>query len=231
MTVSVLVPFGGTCEWRQRALDWTRARYEELGWEVVVGRGDADEWRKADAVAEALQRARGDVLVVADADCWSCDIAAAVELVEQGTPWVVPFMRVYRLNQRATESVYEGEELSHRLSRARPPYRGVMGGGIVVIDRDLYAQLPLDRRFVGWGGEDDSWGWALRTLIGEPTRLNAHLWHLWHPSLAPTRAGDYGNPDNNALAGRYKDAWQQPDVMRTIVEEARWESNASSSKT
>lgn len=228
MTVSVLIPFAGECPWRLRALDWVRAHYEQLGWEVIIGQGDPGAWRKADAVADALSRATGDVLVVADADCWSNDIETAAAIVNDGTPWSVPHTRVYRLNQGATEKVYAGEEPSSALWRARPPYRGVMGGGIVVIARDVYDDIPLDRRFVRWGGEDDSWGWALRTLVGEPERLTAHLWHLWHPSVAPPNA-TRDNPPNNALAGRYKDAWQDRDAMRAIVEEARWESNASSS--
>ena len=47
---------------------------------------------------------------------------------------------------------------------------------------DAYDQAGgFDPRFVGWGGEDTSLGAALTTLVGPPARLEASVWHLWHP--------------------------------------------------
>lgn len=225
--ISVLIPFGGDCEWRARALEWTRSRYAVLGWEVLVGDGNVDEWRKADAVQDALRRAHGDILVIADGDCWCDDLEVSVAAVEADAAWSVPFLHVHRLNQAATEQVYAGAELNTKLEIDRATYRGVMGGGVVVIHRDVYEQIPMDRRFVDWGGEDDCWGWALRTIVGEPERCDGPLWHLWHP-LAKPADGRYANEASVVLAERYEAAWQDPAAMRTIIEEARWESNASS---
>lgn len=231
MAVSVVVPFAGDCEHRARALAWTRQRYEQFGWEVVVGQGDAEEWRKADAVTDALERAAGDTLVVADCDVWSNEIEPAVHAVERGAPWVVPFRQVYRLNRASTEKIYEGDEFSARLLRARPPYRGVIGGGIIVLTRELYGRVPLDRRFVGWGGEDLSWGYALRTLAGEPVRLGAHLWHLWHPPQVRPSEQRRWNAGNTALYRRYAKARSNPDLMLELVKEATCPHPESTSTT
>lgn len=227
MAVSVLIPFAGHCEHRARALAWVRERYEALGWEVVVGRGDETEWRKADAVADALPHATGDVLVIADGDVWSDAIQTAVE---QDAAWVVPFTQVYRLNRTSTEKVLAGEEFSTRLTKDRPPYRGVIGGGIVVLRRDVYERVPLDHRFIGWGGEDLSWGHALRALAGDPLRLGAHLWHLWHPPQTRPSPRQW-HAENRALYSRYARLRKNPDEMAELVKEATWRNPASISTT
>src|SRR5262245_52133337 len=83
--ISVLIPFAGNNEWRLRSLQWVARRYRELGWEVVTGRGNPARWCKAEAVDDALDRAHGETLVVADADCWSNGIRIVAETVDTRT--------------------------------------------------------------------------------------------------------------------------------------------------
>ena len=77
--VSVLVPWRETPD---RAPLWAylRAKWTSTfpNWEIIEGSCPDGPWRKGLAVADALTRARGDVLVVADADVWTDGVAEAV---------------------------------------------------------------------------------------------------------------------------------------------------------
>lgn len=217
MTVSVIVPRAGDCPHREAAWQWLRPRYAD--YEIVEGHTSTRPWCKADAVRDALGRATGDTLVITDADVWSAATHDAIQAVVDGAQrWSVPFIRVYRLNRDATSRVLGGEEPNARLKRAKPPYRGTIGGGVVVLRRDLYDECPLDSRFIGWGGEDVSWGYALRTLAGKPFTPAAHLWHLWHP---PQKISDgkFERPESTELTARYRRAFNDVDAMRALVGE------------
>ncbi len=144
----------------------------------------------------------------------------AVDAVEAGAPWAVPHIGISRLTEAATAQVLAGIDPDTLEPEAleEPPYRAHPGGGIVVIRRDVYEQVPLDPRFIGWGREDDSWGLALKTLIGRPVHLRGRLWHLWHPPQPrPTRT--HGSDDNEALYQRYRAANHAPARMAALIEE------------
>jgi hypothetical protein len=214
--VDVIVPFAGDCPHRRRALAWTTGRYEAAGLHTIVGYGDEHQWRKATAVADALDRSEAEIVVIADADVW-CDggLGAAVTAVEQGARWAMPHWNVCRLTEPGTTAFMAGE-------RERPEieeqHTGAAAGGLVVMRRDTYEKVPLDPRFVGWGGEDQSWAYALRTLVGEVTRLRAPLWHLWHPP-APRRSRRRGSEANQALHARYFEALFDVEAMGALIAE------------
>lgn len=217
MTVSVLIPWRATDEWRTRALAWTTERYRSFGWEIVLGRCSGP-WCKPAAVADAERRSHGDVLVVADADVWTESIEQAVHDVGSGLhAWIAPGQRVIRLNGEGTEQVYNGEPFGSRLRRERF-HRFVVGGGVTVIDREVYRDVPLDPLFVGWGGEDIAWGWALRTLVHPAVQYRSILWHLWHP---PAEDNGNANAVTEARAGAYRDALSSRSAMRALIEEGK----------
>lgn len=215
--VSVLVPLagGGT---RGDVWDWLRQRWrdEHPGWQVEVGTDARPLFSKGLAVRRAFQRAEGDVLVIADADCLvpSRYLDDAVERVERGTPWVMPHAVVQRLSPRATAHILNGQvrddrEWANGVYRTHP---AVVGGGFVVLHRDAYVEVDgIDPRFLRWGGDDLSFGWALDLLVGPHVQLSAHLYHLWHEP-GPRRRGV---PTlNECLAGAYREAFEDRDVER-----------------
>jgi hypothetical protein len=168
--------------------EWVRASAES-GRVVVVDDEPPQTvaWCKAEAVSAAidgLDTQGCGVVVVHDADVVVAGDAlrAAVAVVEDGAPWAMPHLNVHRLSDEATSRYMAGRAAG---TLVRPPYKGVKGGGIVVVRRDVWETCPIDRRFVGWGSEDEAWGWALHALYGEPWRGDADLIHLWHPHAAP----------------------------------------------
>jgi hypothetical protein len=186
---------------RIAAWAWLKARYQTLfpDWQLLEGRSHAAMWRKGEAVDNALTRATGSVLVIADADCVVPEAALreAVALVESGVPWVVPHRTVSRLNPRQT-----AEWLADPVSTERPPptgdlfrpaYTGVAGGGIVVIERSDFAAVGgIPKTFCGWGAEDESLALILDTMLGPHRRLDTPLVHLWHPP-APKNVSNHRN--------------------------------------
>lgn len=222
MSVAVLIPWRGGCPHRIAALGWVLARYVALGWPVIVGNHGEGPWRKALAVRAALERTDADVLVLADADCWTGGVLEAVERVEAGAAWAVPHRGVYRLTRAATAAWLAGERWADLADAplAEAPYRGFEGGGVTVVRREAYEACPLDPRFAGWGGEDETFGWALRTLYGPALRPTGYapLVHLWHPE--PQRATrSFGSLVGRDLRKRYARALNDPVAMTALLEE------------
>lgn len=231
-TVSVVIPYAGTCPHRESAYAWVRARLAAAhpAWEVVVG-GGGDPWCKAAAVEDGLSRASGDVLIVHDSDVWT-DLEPAVGAVVAGAPWARPHGQVYRFAQAASERIINGDEPAQVATESsvltEPAYHGWDGGGVVVLRRDDYQRAPLDRRYIGWGSEDDSWARALSTIVGPQVQFEAPLFHLWHP-VQPRLTRIVGSKASRDLWGRYKAATWHADRMAALIAEGRPDGSPSGS--
>jgi len=207
----VIVPFAGSCPHRVKALDWVRSRHK---WPVVIAQGGCP-WVKADAIRPVIEASSADVLVIADADCWTDGLEEAVTAVELGAPWAKPHRNVLRLTEKSTRLFMAGEEWSEL---DQPVYRGVAGGGFVAARKETLLDVPMDPRFVGWGQEDIAWAIALHTLAGPAWVGDADLVHLWHPPQE-RMSRMWGSTGSRRLLRRYVGAKGKPDVMRSLIEE------------
>lgn len=217
MTVAVLVPYRGSCPHREAAWAWVRDRYtsEHPGWGIIIGSPPDGPWCKAAAISDALRQTDADQIVIADADVWVDNLNEAVDMLDEH-PIVIPHLVLKRLDEATTRRFLAGESCCH--SYDRTPYIGRMGGGISVIRRETYEQVPMDPRFVGWGQEDDSWAIAFTTVIGRPERLRADMIHLWHPPQ-PRKNRSTGSVEGHQLQERYETARQDADAMRALLAE------------
>lgn len=185
----------------------------------MVGMDVDGPWCKAAAIAAALDWSTSDVVIVADADVWPADpdeIRRCIEALD-GHGWAIPHGDVHRLDQEATGTLITTG--TPGAGRAQRPYWGTAGGGIVALRRDTYIGCPLDRRFVGWGQEDESWAMALAALHGQPWRGRSDLWHLWHPPQERLNRR-VGSAEGQQLQRRYRAARRDPAAMRALIEEA-----------
>lgn len=222
MSAAVLIPWRGGCPHRTLALKHIIRHYTATlpGTPVELGVAAATApWCKAMAIADALRRTTADLLVIADADVCTEELAPAIAAVGAGAAWAIPHKGVHRLTEAATGRYVAGAVLQG-LALAEPAYRGVEGGGIVVLTRETYEACPLDARFEGWGSEDESWGFALRTLFGAPWRSNGALVHLWHPPQ-PRATRARGSDDSWELRKRYARAQGNAAAMAALIEEGR----------
>jgi len=223
MNVSVLVPWRPGCPHRAAAWEWVQERTAATGWELVTGTCADGPFNRSEAILDAAGRASGDVLVVADSDIWCDGIPAALEQVDEHG-WAIPHELIHRLSATATLEVLAGADWRHLpLSTDNPqdrrPYRGHETGTLVVLRADVLRDVPPDRRFVGWGQEDDAWSLALRLLVGPPWRGTADLVHLWHPAQ-PRLSRAVGSLEGKQLLARYRAA-RTPSLMTRLLEEAR----------
>lgn len=234
VTIEVIVPWRGGCPDRERAFAWLLGRWTRAGWRVTVAedpRTTDAPWVKADAVMPAAHGSTADVIVVADADVWCDDVVQAVDAVVEGAGWAVPHRMVRRLDNESTAAVLDGAPWP-AYGLTERPYRGHAGGGIVVLTRSTLLDCPLDRRFVGWGHEDDAWADALSTTAGKPWRGAGPLWHLWHPPQ-PRLSRTTGSRAGVALQRRYRAAAGDRAAMAALLDEGRsaaWRSQRSASR-
>lgn len=216
MEASVVVPWRSDPH-REVAWQWVRSQYEALGFEVVTGSCPDGPWVKALAVDDAVQRSSGELLIVADADVWCAQLPDVLHLAET-RPVVMPHGQVHRLTQSESQRFMAGER--GHFDTVEPPRKGMAGGGIVILSRDLWEQVPMDPRFVGWGQEDRSWSMALTAMTGKIARFSHHLVHLWHPPQ-PRLDRATGSHEGRALEARYAAASRDPVQMGALLTEAR----------
>ena len=229
MNATVVIPVGLSDEWRSKALTFVRAWWARHFPDLPVVLGELDpeaEWSKGAAVQKALE-VLGEVppvLVLADADSFlysPSSITDGLKAVRAGAPWSIPHGKVYRLRADETERLHAAPEERPRLGRlARFAYEGIAGGGITIVQRDAFEAVHgVDPRFLGWGGEDVAFGWALATLAGPAKRIGGQLVHLWHPHPAPSLRGSL---ESEALVERYRQARGLPYRMAALVAGAEW---------
>lgn len=217
---------------RLAALHYVRKWYErQHNFDLVIGTCSPEEpWSKGLAVARAVKRTRRSVLVLADADVLVAPEALVdcVRAVAVGdAAWSQPHATVYRLSRLSTNMVYNGEltEIRHLFRRAldRPEHPAPHGGGISVMHRDAFEAVGgIDPRFIGWGGEDISFAWALDTLVGQCFRGGVPMWHLYH-ARAPRRLGNRASEASEQLAARYATAnGDRAAMLQLAHEHSNW---------
>lgn len=221
MRVTAIVPLRGGCPYRERAWGWVRERYAGIHpeWEVIEASAPEGAWCKALAVNPAVEASDAEIVIQADADCWTDGLADAVAAVEAGAAWASPHLKVHRLSENGTTAVLSGEDWKGHPLEQRP-YRGVEGGGFVVARRETLLAAPLDPRFCGWGNEDEAHALALGALFGPPWRGTADLLHLYHPPQERmTRRR--GSTESWALRCRYAACKNDPAAIAALLEESR----------
>lgn len=212
---------------RLRARTFIAGMYESQGYRVHLAQCPTRAWSKGAAINPVAEQTSGEILVLADADSF-----VAPEHLERAigqartNGWAMPHSVVRRLDRESSDRVIRGIPGRQRLERSA--YPALPGGGILIVTREAWDMVGgFDPRFRGWGGEDHCIGLALRCLTGNEinSRRMAPLTHLWHPEAPNCRRPS----DNNRwLDKRYRDTRSKPDLMRGLVEEARWASRQPS---
>jgi hypothetical protein len=247
--ISLLVPFRADGARRQETWEWLAAYWKaELpGAEVVIGTDDKTPFCKTAAVNRAAATAKGDILVVLDADCYIhgdviLDCAAQIrEARATGRKlWFIPYRYFYRLSDINSRVVMSAPPDAPPRFFAAPPnyqlsdmsYTGTsivcghwFGALIQIIPREAFDLVKgMDERFAGWGGEDVSNMHLLDTLYGKHRTTANGVIHLWHPSIGvdvKTRewAGQEKANINGRLAWRYSQAVGDKARMQALVDQ------------
>jgi glycosyltransferase involved in cell wall biosynthesis len=223
--LSILIPYGGTEEWRQRHFYWLLDRYGKLlpDAQIVIGTSD-EPFNRGKARNEAFSKSTGDVLLIADADTiFHLDqIEAAINMLQGHRTWVIPYGWYYNLNRETSENILmldSGETVMEPTSPASWEHKVESWAGLLVMPREAFEQVGgYDEGFQGWGYEDNAFRLALDTLWGSHTRLPwSYCLHLWHPIAAD---GGFEQPhihENRARYRLYEAAVGNPAAMRRVI--------------
>lgn len=183
--VSVIIPISLNDKPREQAFQWVKKFYETMLPEVELCIGVCNEkpFSKAKAINQAVEKSKGDILVIADADLFYDPLLLknSIKQLEKHA-WVIPFRRVLNISQKSTQELLETEPqwpIPINVETRQRPY-AAMGGINIVPRRHFEAVGGFDERFVGWGGEDDAFAASLNQMCGYVKRMDATLYHLWH---------------------------------------------------
>jgi len=211
--VVTLVPWRPDDAHLSRLAEWNLPRLAALRWPVIEGDAPA-EWSRSQAINAAAERAgQWDVAVIHDVCSHVNDrqLRQAVTVAQRLDAMVIPYARCVRLNERGSMLVMAGRKPPSEYWLRRPIANR---GGVNVVTRSVWeATRGFDPRFTIWGGEDEAWYQACRTLA-TVTRTAGYLYALWHPSQASTRPDDV-----LPLLARYAAAANDRDAMAALVGE------------
>lgn len=212
----VIIPFLPGCSYRERNRKHIHSLWESLGYKVIYGECKGI-WRKGEAVLDGLKKSSAKVVIIADADVWAPNIQT---LIHDDVKVVKPGKMVFRLTEDATIRFINGVvENFEEEEFSEPPLEQVLGGGMIVVNREIALEYPMDRRFYGWGKQDISWGYLLKSIVGEEVG-DLNMVHLWHPPQE--RRGRFlSNEDNEKLFSRYIKARKDKEKMLEILKELK----------
>ncbi len=241
--ISLLIPFSSQNLLRVQTFKWLlqywKAELPEA--EIIIGHSYGPIFCKGIALNDAARRARGEILVVLDADAYlpGAVIARCANRILEELPhhlWYVPYRHLYRLTKKATNLVLQSDPAHpHRFPSPPPPwargrghhdksgYGHRFGAMITIMPREALDALGcFDERFKGWGGEDVAILRALDTLYGLHKTTKNDVLHLWHPYIGRSyktrkwQGQEFSNA-NSRLAMLYHKATGHPEIMRELV--------------
>lgn len=223
--ISILLPYQPDNGARDIAFDWIKKYYNATmpDAELCIGMSSSTPFNRSEAFNNAAQNATSDILVLADGDVIFSPtiIDEAVNLLGDYS-WVIPFRSVVNLSPENTSRLLETEPnwpLNTSLNDYYiDNYYERFAGKLMVMTSDTFiASGGFDERFVGWGGDDDAFVYAIETLCGKYIKLDREVIHLWHPRTDWSNAP---NTDANlALLGKYIQASGNKEAMLKLIKE------------
>lgn len=212
--ISLLIPF--------HCSDPTNPRVQNVEWlkrywaaqlpaaEIIIGDDDAVPFSKSVAVNRAAAKAKGDILVIIDADGYMLadDIVYCAEEIRHARKkgrklWFVPYRQFYRLTEEASKPLLASDPKNpysfpppitnelfiHDTDHKVGHWYGAM---VQIMSREAFRLVGgWDERFRGWGGEDHAAMRAMDTLYGPHKTLPGQVLHIWHPQLSPQGTKDW----------------------------------------
>lgn len=227
-SVSVILPFSDTgCEYRRASFEFIKNKWKETypEWEVVIGDCPTPEWRKGLAISDGLEKASGEIVIVADTDGWVDNVH---ELFEKLNDYVVvkPFEVTGRMTREVTDSIIKGKISLESVDVyvdgvcVSPPNGATRAlGGMVISHREVLLKIPVDPRFYNWGWEDNAWTHSVTCLTG-PIHYEPRVFkHLWHPPSPP----EARHKENEALGKLYRSSNKEVSrLLKLIADGKKW---------
>ncbi len=220
---SIIMAYKEDSEYRKEIFDWQTKRYERLfpDAEIVIGEDDTgnEHFCKARAINNAVRDSQYDGLFIVD-----IDLAIEKSAIQKGLRlvknycYIIPYGQWWKLSKEHSREILNNEVKFYTSPDGRlcdvHPRRGT--GIHILTKKNFYAAGGYDERFIGWGGEDNAFGIAVRTASKqEPLILKEYsAYHLWHPSQ-PMKKGM--NQKNIDLWRQYQKVDGKPEQLKQLI--------------
>jgi hypothetical protein len=228
--VSIIIPFQTDNGPRDEVFRWVVKFYEKEmpEAEVCIGYTDGDEINKSKAINLAVKNSTRDILIIADADV-VYDKEIILESIQQlrDTAWVVPFTEIYNIPKEKTELIlcsnpeWPIDVSSEECLKENWLYDGFIGKLRVIPRKHFEAAGGFDERFIGLGGGDEAFTFAVNTLCGQYLTLKRRIFHLWHPAASIASHSNWNF--NQQLYEKYKKSNGNKEEMLTIINEGKFQ--------
>jgi hypothetical protein len=206
--ISIVIPFrsANSASERKRNFEWVKKYWQTQlpGAQVIVGI-DPDThlpFSKSIAINNGVAEATGDIIVIADADCY-IKIDHVLDCVNQIRDarkrghrlWFVPYRQFFRLTEQASMRLlasdindpltFPNQPALHDIINDTNPRTGHWYGAMIhILPKEAFEIVGgWDERFRGWGGEDHAAMRAFDTLYWPHKTLPSSVFHIWHPMI------------------------------------------------
>lgn len=232
MNVAIILPYGGECPYRRRALTLWQHYWSEnfpdywFARAVQVG----PVWNMAEAVNTAIQAAAPafsrnpepvrfrldgttvttrsgppDILILAGADSFvpPSQLREAVRLAAETPGYVRAFTTYRRLTRDASLAAMTWPEL---LASDGVEWQSdtAASPGVGAISREAWEKTGgYDPKFTGWGYEDMAWGLVHESMFGPWRSVPGTLTHHWHPTDTTDQARQREAVNSHLYYDRY----------------------------
>jgi len=222
LKVSILIPYKNSNNHRKKAFEWVVERYKKLypEYELVLQKDESKSFHKTRTFNKAFKKSTGDIIVMADADIFFTK-ELLTKAVSKLNDWIVPYKVYIALNTRCSNLlIRESPDMDIRKFKLQIKTSSMNSvGGLLVLRREVYEAVNgCDERFKGWGCEDTAFARCLKTMYGEPDRLEHNIYHIWHPRARNASIHDGSFEKNKKLSLEYKRAVGDKDAMKLLVE-------------
>lgn len=151
--------------------------------EVVVSDSNTTLFNRSQARNLGVDKASFDNLVLCDADTFPdvTSIPTAFSKIEEGSGWVLPYVRYYRLSREFSSQVIE-----EKINFISKPYYDIKfvkncWAGVICLNKTMFEQAGgYNEDYSGWGFEDYEFRDKLDKHVGRHLRLPGSVYHLWH---------------------------------------------------
>jgi GT2 family glycosyltransferase len=218
--LSVLIPYKPDNGSRDEAFRWVSSFYQTYMpfAEVCLGSSKSENFSRSQAINDAAKKAATDLFLIADNDIFydpSLILEAKEKLKKHA--WVIPYKKVHDIHEESTRELLKTDPVWPLVTPVQStvrPYKPK--GGLTLVPRKHFEAVNgFDERFIGWGGEDDAFAYAMNTLCGKPYRLKKEVYHLWHPNSRENGNPNYKN--NYKLFRKYYRARGNIEKMKKLI--------------
>lgn len=225
LDVSIIIPFQTDHGIRAQHFEWIKKYYSRVmpEAELCFGITNDKEVNRSRAKNLAVKQATKEILVIADADViFDPEVIVKSISLLNGAAIVVPFTEVYNLDKGNTEELLKTEpkwpiDIPFEECTKETFYPG-FAGKLLMVKKETFEKVGgYDERFIGWGGEDDAFALAVRTLCGGLVNVSGGIYHLWHP-VSHYHTHPHGEA-NRDLVWRYYQSYGNKDKMVSLINE------------